>query len=192
MSATTVEIKKQITDENFKRYVLSVVSWQEHMVVENLEQRVKKQWLDEDVIDYLVPVINKTTIKKDGSKSIKESKLYPWYVFVKSKMNDKIRYVIRNTPWVRLIVWAETHPIPVSDAEYENIIQQMQETDERAQLEVPFRLEDLVILNDGNFAGMQWKIKEIDTDRGMAIVHVEILWRLTPVALEFSKIQLAN
>lgn len=192
MSAATVEIKKQITDDSLKRYVLSVVSGQEHMVVENLQQRVKKQWLDEDVVDFLVPVVNNTTIKKDGSKNVKEKKLYPWYVFVKSKMNDKIWYVVRNTPGVRLIVGAETHPVPLTESEYNNIIKQMQESQERSQLEVPFRLNDLVILNDGNFAGMQGNIKEIDTEKGIAVVHVEILGRLTPVALEFNKIQLAS
>ncbi|NCQ82307.1 hypothetical protein GW750_05945 [bacterium] len=31
-------------------------------------------------------------------KITRERKLYPGYVFIKSKMNDKIWYVVRNTP----------------------------------------------------------------------------------------------
>jgi hypothetical protein len=38
-----VEIKKQIEDNSFKRYVLSVVSGQESLVIENLRERVNKQ-----------------------------------------------------------------------------------------------------------------------------------------------------
>jgi hypothetical protein len=39
----TKEQKRQIEDINHKWYVLSVVSGQEHMVVENLRERVRKQ-----------------------------------------------------------------------------------------------------------------------------------------------------
>jgi transcriptional antiterminator NusG len=35
---------------------------------------------------------------KKGVKVIKEKKLFPGYVFIKSEMNDKIWYVVRNTP----------------------------------------------------------------------------------------------
>jgi hypothetical protein len=37
------EIKKQIENNDLKWYVLSVVSGQEELVVENLKERVKKQ-----------------------------------------------------------------------------------------------------------------------------------------------------
>ena len=43
--------QRQIEDNTYRRYVLSVVSWQEHLVVENITQRAQKQWLEEDVID---------------------------------------------------------------------------------------------------------------------------------------------
>lgn len=40
---TNKEIKKQIENNELKRYVLSVVSGQEELVVQNLKERVKKQ-----------------------------------------------------------------------------------------------------------------------------------------------------
>ena len=191
MAATTSEIKKQIEDLSYKRYVLSVVSSQEHLVVENLKERIKKQWLDEDIVDYLVPVVNEIKMKW-GKKQIREKKLYPGYVFVKSKMNDKIWYVIRNTPWVRIIVGAETHPIPLTDKEFTDIQRQVAESNERADLVVPFKEGDIVLMNGGDFAGMKGKIREIDAEKGFAIVTVEMLGRLTPVMLDFDKIELIN
>jgi len=59
-----VEIKKQVEDNTHKRYVVSVVSGQEELVIENLQERVKKQSLQEDIIDYLNPMINESSIKK--------------------------------------------------------------------------------------------------------------------------------
>ena len=58
------EIKRQIEDNNFRWYVLSVVSGQEELVIENLRERVKKQELTETVEDYMSPMINESSLKK--------------------------------------------------------------------------------------------------------------------------------
>ncbi|MEI6773849.1 MAG: hypothetical protein WCL18_03380 [bacterium] len=60
----TGEIKRQIEDNTFKRYVLSVVSGQEELVMENLKERVKKQELGDTVEDYMSPMINESSLKK--------------------------------------------------------------------------------------------------------------------------------
>ena len=185
------EIKKQIENNDFRWYVLSVVSGQEELVIQNLQERVKKQWLHEDVVDYLIPSVNESSLKK-GEKVIKTKKLYPWYVFVKSKMNDKIWYVVRNTPGVRLIVWAETHPIPLTNDEYTKIVKQMEDSKERAELNIPFKEWDIVTLNSGDFKGMQWTIRTIEADKSIAVVNVEMLGRLTPVAINLDKIELSS
>ena len=187
----TNEIKKQIEDKNFKRYVLSVTSGQEALVIENLQERVNKQGLSEDVIDYLCPMINEASIKK-WEKIVKQKKLYPWYVFFKSRMNDKIWYVVRNTPGVRLIVGAETKPIPLSDQEYQQIMDQIAQSQERSELKVPYKVGDIVLLKQWDFKGMKWNIKEVDSEKGVVVVSVEMLWRLTPVAVAIDQIELAS
>jgi transcriptional antiterminator NusG len=188
---TNKEIKKQIENNELRWYVLSVVSGQEELVVQNLKERVKKQWLGNEVADFMVPTINESSLKK-GEKVIKQKKIYPWYVFVNSKMNDKIWYVVRNTPGVRLIVGAETHPIPLTENEYERMMQQMQESKERAELNIPFKQGDVVILKTGDFKGMQWVVRSIDPEKELAIVNIEMLGRMTPVAVSVDKIELTS
>jgi len=187
----TWEIKRQIEDNHFKWYVLSVVSWQEELVIENLKERVKKQWLQEDVADFLSPMINESSLKK-WEKIIKQRKLYPGYVFIKSKMNDKIRYIIRNTPWVRLIVWAETRPIPLTDDEYNKIMEQIKKSQERSELRIPFKEGDVVLLKTWDFKWMKWSIRNIDSEKWAVIVNIEMLWRLTPVVMDLDKIELMS
>lgn len=187
----TKEIKRQIEDNLFKWYVLSVVSWQEELVVENLKERVKKQELTEDVVDFMSPMVNEASLKK-WEKVIKQRKLYPWYVFIKSKMNDKIWYIIRNTPWVRLIVWAETRPIPLTEPEYNEIIAQIEKSQERSELSIPFKVWDLVLLKTWDFKWMKWVLRNIDTNKGTVIVNIEMLWRLTPVVIDADKIELMS
>lgn len=184
-----IEIRKQIQDDTYRWYVLSVVSWQEQLVIDNMKERVQKQWLSEDVVDYLSPMVNEYSIKK-WEKITKQKKLFPWYVFVKSKMNDRIRYIIRNTPGVRLIVWAETRPVPLTDAEYEDIINQIKKSQERSDLKIPYKEWDVVMLKTWDFKWMKWNIKTIDHDKGAVIVNIEMLWRLTPVVVDADKIEL--
>ena len=60
-------------------------------------------------------------------------------------MNDKIWYVVRNTPGVRLIVGAETKPIPLSDAEYQQMMDQIAQSQERSELNIPYQEGDVVL-----------------------------------------------
>lgn len=189
--ASIVEIRKQIHDDNLKRYVLSVVSGQEQLVIENMQERVQKQWLAEDVVDYLSPIVKEYSLKK-WEKIVKQKKLYPGYVFIKSKMNDKIWYIIRNTPGVRLIVWAETRPIPLTEQEYQDIIDHVTKSEERADLQIPYKEWDVVMLKMWDFKWMKGKVKTVDSDKWTVIVNIEMLGRLTPVVIDADKIELMS
>jgi len=57
------EPKKQIEDNEYRWYVLSVVSGQESLVIDNLQERVKKQKLEHDIVDFLNPVVNEVYYK---------------------------------------------------------------------------------------------------------------------------------
>ena len=187
----TNEIKKQIEDNQFSRYVLTVTAGQESLVIENLQERVNKQGLNEDVVDFLSPMVSEASMKK-GEKVVRQKKLYPGYVFFKSKMNDKIWYVVRNTPGVRLIVGAETKPIPLTDAEYEQMMGQIAQAQERAELVVPFQVDELVRIKEGEFKNLTGKIKHLNPEESIVVVNVEVLGRLTPVTIAMDKIELVN
>jgi len=138
-----VEIKKQIEDKNYKWYVLSVTAGQEELVEQNLKERIKNQNLQEDVVEVRNPKVSEVTTKKkkakiwegerEEEKVVKQKKLYPGYLFFKSRMNDKIWYVVRNTPGVRLIVGAETKPISLTNEEYQKMLEQVQSSQERIE-----------------------------------------------------------
>ena len=187
----TNEIKKQIEDNQCRRYVVSVTAGQESLVIENLQERVNKQGLNEDVVDFLSPMVSEASMKK-GEKVVRQKKLYPGYVFFKSKMNDKIWYVVRNTPGVRLIVGAETKPIPLTDAEYEQMMGQIAQAQERAELVVPFQVDELVRIKEGEFKNLTGKIKHLNPEESIVVVNVEVLGRLTPVTIAMDKIELVN
>jgi len=55
-------------------------------------------------------------------------------------MNDKVWYVLRNTPGVRLIIGSEIYPTPVSDEEIKKIMDQVKKSEERLEMEVPYKV----------------------------------------------------
>jgi len=173
------EIRKQIQDNTFRWYVLSVVSGQEQLVIDNMKERIQK------------PIVNEYSMRK-WEKITKQKKLYPGYVFIKSRMNDKIWYIVRNTPGVRLIVWAETRPIPLTDQEYEDMINHIKKSEERSSLKIPYKEWDVVMLKSWDFKWMKWNIKTIDHDKWTVVVNIEMLGRLTPVAVDADKIELMS
>lgn len=183
--------QKQIEDRTHRWYSLSVVSGQEHLVVENMKERIKKQNLQEDITDFLVPEVQEV-VMKNGKKISKPRKLYPGYMFIKTRMDDKLWYIIRNTPGVKLIVGADTRPIPVTEEEYQVMMQHINQSNEKATMFVPFEIDDVVLLKDGNFANMKGTVKDIDAEKWLVVVNVEILGRLTPVVMAFDKVEATN
>ncbi len=188
----TVEIKKQIEDRTFRRYVLSVNSGQEELVLENLKERVVRQWLQEDVIELLNPKINEVSVSKKWEKVIKQKRLYPGYLFFKSRMNDKIWYVIRNTPWVRLIVWADTHPVPLTDEEFNQMMQQVKASEDSFDVKVPFKKWDLVRIKSGELKWTEWKIISVDSEKWLVTISTELLGQLTPMTVWMDTVEIAQ
>ena len=188
----TVEIKKQIEDRTFRRYVLSVNSGQEDLVLENLKERVIRQWLQEDVIELLNPKINEVSVSKKWEKVIKQKRLYPGYLFFKSRMNDKIWYVIRNTPWVRLIVWADTHPVPLTDDEFNKMMQQVQTSEDSLDVKVPFKKGDLVLIKSWDLKWTKWTVLSVDSEKWLITVSVERLGQLTPTTIWMDTVEIAQ
>lgn len=188
----TVEIKKQIEDRTFRRYVLSVNSGQEELVLENLKERVARQWLQEDVIELLNPKVSEVSVSKKWEKVIKQKRLYPWYLFFKSRMNDKIWYVIRNTPGVRLIVWADTHPVPLTDEEFNKMMEQVRASEDTSDVKVPFKKWDLVLIKSWDLKWTKWSVISIDSDKWLITVSVEWLWQLTPTTVWMDTVEIAQ
>ncbi len=185
-----LDLNKQIKDDNLRWYVLSVNANQEEMVVANMKVRVKKINLENDVNNFYIPIVNEIVSRKN-TKSIKPKKLYPWYLFVRMRMNDKIWYVVRNTPWVRVIIGAETRPIPIEDEQYEKIVAEVREKNQKLTTRNSFKVDDVVVIKETNFKNMKGRVAEVDDLRGQITVMVEFMWRTTPVSLSFDKVELA-
>ena len=180
---------KQIEDTNYRWYVLSVVSWQEPVVVQNLHETIKKNNLTNQVEEVFFPEITTVSLSKNGEKKITTKKLHPGYVYVKSMMNDKIWYVLRNTPGVRLIIGSDIYPTPVSDEEMNKIIKEVKESEERLDMDIPYKNWDIVKLKSDELGGIEGEIISIDKEKWEIKVKASLMWRETIVNVGFDKIK---
>ncbi|KAF5274354.1 hypothetical protein FQR65_LT17025 [Abscondita terminalis] len=65
------------------------------------------------------------------------------------------------------------------------------EKKEKVLFEASFKVDDVVSINYGVFSGNEGQVKEMDYEKGTAIVNVEMFGRLTPAKVRFEHLELA-
>jgi transcriptional antiterminator NusG len=105
------------------------------------------------------------------------------------ELTDEAYHLIRNTPKVTGFLGSHKKPIPISDAEAAQVLQQIQEDIERPKPLVCFEVGEQVQVSDDPFSSFNATVEEIDDTRSRLKVAVSIFGRPTPVELEFSQVR---
>ncbi len=169
-------------------YVVNVYSGSEKKVAESLREQAVLKKMEDKILDVLVPTEEVVEIKK-GAKVNSERKFFPGYILVKMEMSDECWHVVKNTPRVSGFLGSRNKPQPISDAEAERIIKQMEEGVERPQTVVDFEVGEQIRVTDGPFASFVGVVEEVDSEKSRLKVSVSIFGRYTPVELEFSQVE---
>ena len=169
-------------------YVVNVYSGSEKKVAESLREQAVLKKMEDKILEVMVPTEEVIEIKKD-KKVTAERKFFPGYILVKMEMSDECWHVVKNTPRVSGFLGGRNKPQPISDAEAERIIKQMEEGVERPQTVVDFEVGEQIRVNDGPFASFVGVVEEVDTEKSRLKVSVSIFGRYTPVELEFSQVE---
>ncbi len=169
-------------------YVVNVYSGSEKKVAESLKEQAVLKKMEDKILDVLVPTEEVVEIKK-GAKVNSERKFFPGYILVKMEMSDECWHVVKNTPRVSGFLGSRNKPQPISDAEAERIIKQMEEGVERPQTVVDFEVGEQIRVTDGPFASFVGVVEEVDSEKSRLKVSVSIFGRYTPVELEFSQVE---
>lgn len=169
-------------------YVLHVYSGFEEKVAEAIKDKARKQGLEDKVHEIMVPTEEVVEVKR-GQKVNAERKFFPGYVLARLDMDDNIWHLVKNTPKVTGFLGANNKPAPISNAEAERMMKQIQEGVDRPRASVSFDIGEEVKVSDGPFASFTGHVEEIDEGKGRLKVSVSIFGRATPVELEFSQVE---
>ena len=132
-------------------YVVNVYSGSEKKVAESLREQATLKKMDDKILEVFVPTENVVEIRK-GTKVNAEHKFFPGYILVKMELTDETWLVVKNTPRVSGFLGSRNKPQPISDAEVQKIINQVQEGLERPQTNVNFETGEQIRVIDGPFA----------------------------------------
>jgi transcriptional antiterminator NusG len=184
-------------------YVIHVRSGLEQKVRDNMLRRIQTEEMGDYVFEVLVPMERVAEMKKgkEGGKSKKvesNRKFFPGYIIANmhlldenNRLVDKAWYFVKETDGVLNFAGAKDHPIPMRQREVEGMLAQVRGTEEHVVPKIAFSLGDTVRVADGPFESQTGVVEEIDPDRGILRVAVNIFGRSTPVDLEYWQVEKA-
>jgi transcription termination/antitermination protein NusG len=169
-------------------YIVHVYSGFEKKVAASIKEQAQQQDLAEAIAEVLVPTEEVVQMRR-GQKINAERKFFPGYVLVKMDLNDHAYHLIKNTPKVTGFLGTGGKPSPISDAEAERIMKQVQEGIERPKPSITFEVGEQVRVCDGPFTSFNGFVEEVDEERARLKVAVSIFGRATPVELEYGQVE---
>ncbi|MFK0685212.1 transcription termination/antitermination protein NusG [Ochrobactrum sp. BD67] len=167
-------------------YIVHAYSNFEKKVAEDIEIKAKQKGLSELIEQIVVPTEKIVEVRR-GRKVDAERKFFPGYVLVRATLTDAVFSLIKNTPKVTGFL-GDSKPVPVSQKEVDQILNQVQDGVERPKTSVSFEIGENVRVSDGPFASFNGIVQEVDEERARLKVEVSIFGRATPVDLEYGQV----
>ena len=169
-------------------YVIHVYSGFEKKVAESIEEQAVQSHLSDMIEQVLVPIEEVVEMRR-GTKVSAERKFFPGYVLIKMEMSDETWHLVKNTSKVTDILGGRGRPIPISGAEAQQILDQVEEGVERPRPSITFSIGEQVRVCDGPFNSFNGLVEEVDEEKARVKVSVSIFGRSTPVELEYSQVE---
>ncbi|NBB69529.1 MAG: transcription termination/antitermination protein NusG [Alphaproteobacteria bacterium] len=171
-----------------KWYIIHAYSGFEKKVAESIKDQAERKGLSSLFEEVLVPTQEVVEVKR-GKKISAEHKFFPGYVLVKMHLNDESYHLVKQTAKVSDFLGAGGRPVPISEAEAERILKQVESGVDTTRPAVTFVSGEQVTVTDGPFSSFAGVVEEVDEAKGRLKVSVSIFGRATPVELEYSQVE---
>lgn len=185
----TPETLAPTTNPDLRWYIVHAYSGMEKAVERNITERINRAGMQNKFGRILVPT-EEVVEMRNGKRKTTERRLFPGYVFVEMVMEDDTWHLVKHTSKVTGFVGgAKNRPAPISEAEIQKIVDQVQEGSDKPRHKIEFMVGELVRVKEGPFTDFNGSVEEVNYEKSRLRVSVAIFDRSTPVELEFSQVE---
>jgi transcriptional antiterminator NusG len=163
-------------------YAVHTYSGFEQKVKANIEHLVAVEGFRDEVAEVIIPQETYVEVR-GGKKRTRMRNLMPGYVLVHINPDDKVFEMVKKINGVSGFVGDGNRPIPLSQAEVDNLLHVSEEKAEKPKAKIRIQKGDQVKVIEGPFANFIGSVEEIDTERSRLKVMVSIFGRPTAVEL---------
>ena len=168
-------------------YSVSFLSNYEKKIAEAIRQSAIDSNMEEQIEEVLVPTEEIIEVRR-GKKVTTERRFMPGYVLVRMELSDEAYHLITSINRVTGFLGPQGRPMPMRDAEVNQILNRVQEGEDTPRTLIHFDIGEQVKINGGHFEGFDGNVEEVDDENQRLKVTVSIFGRATPVELEFTQV----
>ncbi len=170
-------------------YVVHAYSNFENKVKQALEERIKREGLDQYFGKILVPTEEIIEMRM-GQQRKSERKFFPGYVLVQMELTDETWHLVKDVPRVLgFIGGTSDRPAPISEKEAMSILNRVEVGFNKPRPKVLFEVGEVIRVIDGPFKDFNGVVEEVNYEKNKLKISVLIFGRSTSVELAFGQVE---
>ena len=169
-------------------YVVHVYSGSEKRVVEAINDQIVRKGMQDYFEEVLMPTEEVVEVRR-GVRVNSERKFFPGYILINMELTDESWQLVKSQSKVTGILGGKGKPIPITEKEAKQLINQISEGIERPRASIIYEVGEQVRVCDGPFASFNGLVEDVDEDKARLKVAVSIFGRSTPVDLDYSQVE---
>ena len=132
-------------------YVVHAFSGYEKKVQSSLKERIELASMQDKFGEIMVPTEEVVEIRA-GQKRKSERKFFPGYVLVEMELDDESWHLVKETPRVMGFIGGKADkPAPITQREADEILQRMEDSEDKPKPKTLFEPGEMVRVIDGPF-----------------------------------------
>ena len=146
-------------------YVVHAYSNFENKVKQALEERIKREGLEEYFGKILVPTEEVIEMRM-GQQRKSERKFFPGYVLVQMDLTDETWHLVKDVPRVLgFIGGTSDKPAPISEKEAMSILNRVEDGVNKPRPKILFEVGEVIRVTDGPFKDFNGVVEEVNYEK---------------------------
>lgn len=176
-----------------KWYIVRVHSGSEYKVVDDIKKNADLYKVaDDDFTDFFVPSVTIESFRKNVKSEVKKN-LYPGYIVIKMKMNERSWLAVTKTDKVSgFLGGTRGKPIPLTETEYQEMVNNATQGAIAASNANSILVGSRIKVKSGSFESFEGVVKSVDEKNSMLTVSVSIFDRETTIELTPNQVEIVH